>query len=114
MRVAIHPEYNEMNVACSCGATWKTGSTLGKKRSPHVAIDLSAVVLRDGVPLPQGKTAASKWPALLDRMKVGNSCVLPRASKGGIGGAMSKANAQGRKFALRVLSDTEIGLWRVE
>lgn len=30
MRVAIHPEYNEMNVACSCGATWKTGSTLGK------------------------------------------------------------------------------------
>jgi large subunit ribosomal protein L31 len=30
MKVEIHPEYNEINVACSCGATWKTGSTLGK------------------------------------------------------------------------------------
>ena len=30
MKSEIHPEYNEMAVTCSCGATWKTGSTLGK------------------------------------------------------------------------------------
>ena len=30
MKVEIHPEYNELNVACSCGATWKTGSTMSK------------------------------------------------------------------------------------
>lgn len=30
MKAKIHPEYNEINVACSCGNTWKTRSTLGK------------------------------------------------------------------------------------
>jgi large subunit ribosomal protein L31 len=30
MKVDAHPEYSEMTVTCSCGATWKTGSTLGK------------------------------------------------------------------------------------
>jgi len=30
MKAEIHPEYNEMNVTCSCGATWASGSTLGK------------------------------------------------------------------------------------
>lgn len=30
MKSEIHPEYNEINVACSCGATWKSGSTLSK------------------------------------------------------------------------------------
>jgi large subunit ribosomal protein L31 len=30
MRQAIHPEYNEINVTCSCGETFKTRSTSGK------------------------------------------------------------------------------------
>ena len=30
MKVEIHPEYNEISVTCSCGNTWKTGSTLAK------------------------------------------------------------------------------------
>lgn len=30
MKAKIHPEYNEINVACSCGNTWTTRSTLGK------------------------------------------------------------------------------------
>jgi large subunit ribosomal protein L31 len=30
MKAKIHPEYNEINVACSCGNTWKTRSTLTK------------------------------------------------------------------------------------
>jgi large subunit ribosomal protein L31 len=30
MKSEIHPEYNEITVTCSCSASWKTGSTLGK------------------------------------------------------------------------------------
>lgn len=30
MKAGIHPEYNEIEVTCSCGNTFKTGSTLGK------------------------------------------------------------------------------------
>jgi large subunit ribosomal protein L31 len=30
MKQGIHPEYNEVNVACSCGSTFKTRSTAGK------------------------------------------------------------------------------------
>jgi large subunit ribosomal protein L31 len=29
MKAAGHPEYTEINVTCSCGNTFKTGSTLG-------------------------------------------------------------------------------------
>jgi large subunit ribosomal protein L31 len=27
MRTGIHPKYKQVNVSCSCGATWTTGST---------------------------------------------------------------------------------------
>jgi len=30
MKQNIHPNYNEINVACSCGHSFKTQSTLGK------------------------------------------------------------------------------------
>lgn len=30
MKPGIHPEYSEINVTCSCGAAWKTRSTVGK------------------------------------------------------------------------------------
>jgi large subunit ribosomal protein L31 len=30
MKTAIHPEYKEINVTCSCGSTFKTRSTMGK------------------------------------------------------------------------------------
>ncbi len=29
MKAATHPEYKEINVNCTCGNTFKTGSTLG-------------------------------------------------------------------------------------
>jgi large subunit ribosomal protein L31 len=28
MRTEIHPKYQQVQVSCSCGATWKTGSTV--------------------------------------------------------------------------------------
>jgi large subunit ribosomal protein L31 len=28
MRTGIHPNYKQVKVSCSCGATWTTGSTV--------------------------------------------------------------------------------------
>jgi large subunit ribosomal protein L31 len=36
MKANIHPEYNEINVVCSCGNAWKTRSTLGKDLNVEV------------------------------------------------------------------------------
>ena len=31
MKAAIHPEYKEITVTCSCGNSWTTRSTLGRE-----------------------------------------------------------------------------------
>ncbi len=36
MKTAIHPEYSEVKVACSCGNTFSTRSTVGKPISVEV------------------------------------------------------------------------------
>ena len=36
MKADIHPEYNEIDVTCSCGNTFKTSSTLGRALSLDV------------------------------------------------------------------------------
>jgi large subunit ribosomal protein L31 len=36
MKVDIHPDYTEITVTCSCGNSWKTGSTMG--RDLHVEV----------------------------------------------------------------------------
>lgn len=37
MKADIHPEYNEVNVTCSCGTTFTTRSTYGK---PDMQLDV--------------------------------------------------------------------------
>jgi large subunit ribosomal protein L31 len=36
MKAAIHPNYNEINVTCSCGNEFTTRSTLGEELSIEV------------------------------------------------------------------------------
>jgi large subunit ribosomal protein L31 len=36
MKAKIHPDYHEIDVTCSCGNTFKTGSTL--KRGLHIEV----------------------------------------------------------------------------
>jgi len=36
MKADIHPKYQEINVACSCGNTFKTRSTIGKDLNVEV------------------------------------------------------------------------------
>ncbi len=37
MQSGIHPEYNEVNVACACGAKFTTGST---KKTEIIKVDI--------------------------------------------------------------------------
>ena len=39
MKAKIHPEYNEINVVCSCGNKFKTRSTLGRELHIEVCSD---------------------------------------------------------------------------
>jgi large subunit ribosomal protein L31 len=39
MKAKIHPEYNEINVVCSCGNKFKTRSTLGRDLNVEVCSD---------------------------------------------------------------------------
>lgn len=36
MKTDIHPDYKEIDVTCSCGNTFKTGSTMG--RALHIEV----------------------------------------------------------------------------
>lgn len=36
MKAEIHPKYEEINVSCSCGNTFKTRSTIGKDLNVEV------------------------------------------------------------------------------
>ena len=36
MKPGIHPEYNDIQVTCSCGATFTTKSTMGKPLNVEV------------------------------------------------------------------------------
>jgi len=39
MKVDTHPEYAEIDVTCSCGSTFKTGSPLGKALNVEVCAE---------------------------------------------------------------------------
>ncbi len=36
MKPKVHPEYNDVNVKCTCGATFQTRSTLGQDLSVDI------------------------------------------------------------------------------
>lgn len=92
------------------------GATLGKRVARASApADLATIELRSGVPLPEIRTGKDKWYELLDRMAVGQSCVLPNDCKGGLGGAVNKSKKNGKaEFALRKVNTTQFGVWRVK
>ncbi|CAG0909302.1 unnamed protein product, partial [Cyprideis torosa] len=52
MKPEIHPEYNAVNVTCSCGNTFQTGSTYGKD---ELSIEVEAVIDGDTLKLTSGE-----------------------------------------------------------
>ena len=45
MKAAIHPEYKEITVTCTCGNTFKTSSTLGHDLQVDIADAAAAIFL---------------------------------------------------------------------
>lgn len=69
MKAAIHPEYQTINVVCSCGHSFQTGSTLCK--------DLNVEVCSECHPFYTGKQklvdTAGRVQKFRDRYKVRSS-----------------------------------------
>ncbi|MEO0616115.1 MAG: 50S ribosomal protein L31 [Pseudomonadota bacterium] len=61
MKAEIHPEYTEITVTCSCGASFKTRSTLGE--------DLQVEVCASCHPFYTGKQKILDSGGRVDRFK---------------------------------------------
>lgn len=61
MKQGIHPDYNEINVSCSCGSKFVTRSTLGR--------DLSCDVCSKCHPFYTGKQKLVDTAGRVDRFK---------------------------------------------
>jgi hypothetical protein len=86
-----------------------------RDRSPLPSFD--AIPLEKNVPLPPvgGGHVKTDWPALFNRMKPGESCVLPRRVKASLGKAITEfGKAKAGELSTRMISDTELRLWRIK
>ncbi len=61
MKTDIHPSYGEITVTCSCGNTFKTGSTVGR--------DLSIEVCSKCHPFYTGKQKVMDTGGRVDKFK---------------------------------------------
>jgi hypothetical protein len=83
------------------------------KRSP-LQIDVAAIQIETGIPVPSGRLPRVDWPALFARMKAGESCLLPLQAKATLAAAMCEFKKTGKgEFSLR-RSDTQLRLWRIK
>lgn len=91
----------------------------GVHRSPQtfISIDPTAVPLDDGVPVPTLRsTAKVDWSLLLERMKPGQSAVLPAPKRAAVSRACKEAKRAGRgSFLMQEQADKQsFRLWRTE
>lgn len=83
-----------------------------KPRTLMPPLDVAAISIRKGVPLPPPKNdAASPYRALLESMAAGDSVVL---LTGHAKSAVSRAKKLGLKVATRQQDETHTALWRVK
>ncbi len=95
----------------------KSSKKLTRRREPLVLPAFDQIKLEEGVPLPErgGGHVKTDWPALFNRMKPGTSCVLPVRARSTLGKAITDfAKAKLGELSLRVISETELRLWRTK
>ncbi|MDP2239934.1 MAG: 50S ribosomal protein L31 [Burkholderiales bacterium] len=73
MKDKIHPEYNEINIACSCGNAWATRSTMSK--------DLSVEVCSACHPFYTGKQKIVDTAGRVEKFKQKYGSKTPATSK---------------------------------
>ncbi len=89
----------------------KQAAKTARPRTPR--LDPAAVVVRQGVPIPEnprGAGSASPYKALLDKMGSGDSVQLIETHAKSL---VAYAKKMGVKVALRKLGDGLAGVWRV-
>jgi hypothetical protein len=85
----------------------------GRKRT---TVDVDAVAIEKDVPLitTRGRQAID-WRSLFKRMDVNHSCVLPKGVRGQLAKAAAAYKHEGLgEFAIRVLDDDALRMWRVK
>lgn len=83
-----------------------------KQPAERVEVDVDAIQIRSGVPIPEATrgTQGSKYKVLLDKMKPGDSVVLPNKAALSLVAAAKKL---GVKTANRLLGDGQRGVWKL-
>jgi hypothetical protein len=86
------------------------------KSKPVFRMDVDSVQFQFDVPLPsRSRRSGTDFSKLLDRAAVGASCELPKEALASLNKAVSKYNKAGEGlFAIRKISETHIGLWRLK
>jgi large subunit ribosomal protein L31 len=72
MKAGIHPQYNEIEVVCACGATFKTRST-----SPKVHVEICA----DCHPFYTGNQKILDTAGRVERFRLKYANVKPAAAR---------------------------------
>ena len=111
--VSIAESENNNSLRSSATAPAIANNTRDNTRE-HPPIDTSKVVIESGVPVSgrqTGKTQALR--DLMDRLKPGDSCALPRHAQPSLVKLMSlRHSASKQKFVCRAISPDQIRLWR--
>ena len=91
------------------------GGQLGKKRRLPPP-DLTAVPLRDDIPMPAGSGFGKPdWGVLLRRMSVGQSADLARRCRSSITKEISAWKKEGKgRFVVAAIDESTIRIWRTE
>ncbi|UCU92663.1 hypothetical protein [Hydrogenophaga taeniospiralis] len=90
------------------------GDATPRRLSKAFRLDLSSIAIEKDVPLPAGKVPAMDWPALLGRLEVGDSFLLPSEARSAIGSAATKfKKATSRVLSIRVVPEG-VRVWRTE
>jgi DNA-binding IscR family transcriptional regulator len=92
----------------------RSGFDLGDmaRRGKRGAVDVSALAVRDGVPLPPRQDLSGQLLALLLSLKEGQSVEVPVAVRGTLARAVTRANkTAARRYEARKLGDL-MGVWR--
>lgn len=93
-------------------SVFAAGQAAKPPKPPRNALDVNAVEIKTSVPLPlNSRSGPSKYQALLQRMPPGSMVELPDKQAGSL---VSQAKKSGIRCAMRKLSQTTRGVWRLE
>lgn len=95
--------------------TARVAPAADSKTSRGFFLDVAAVKIEDGLPIQRKKQPATDWPALFDRLKPNQSCLLPAASLAQLRKAIARRHYSTRqRFAVRSVDKDSFRLWRLD